>query len=64
MVSKSGLNKVMSNHNISLDTYFLQAWALSVTMFEAIKWYRKAAEQGFTRAQYNLALMYVKRGRC
>ena len=26
---------------------------------EAVKWYRKAAEQGFAAAQYNLGLMYV-----
>ena len=26
---------------------------------EAIKWYRKSAEQGFGHAQYNLAIMYV-----
>ena len=26
---------------------------------EAVKWYRKAAEQGYATAQYNLALMYA-----
>ena len=26
---------------------------------EAVKWYTKAAEQGFASAQYNLGLMYV-----
>ena len=25
---------------------------------EALKWYRKAAEQGYAKAQYNLGLMY------
>ena len=25
---------------------------------EAVKWYRKAAEQGFAQAQYNLGVMY------
>ena len=25
---------------------------------EAIKWYRKAAEQGYASAQYNLGIMY------
>jgi TPR repeat protein len=25
---------------------------------EAVKWYRRAADQGFADAQYNLALMY------
>jgi TPR repeat protein len=25
---------------------------------EAVKWYRKAAEQGYVDAQYNLGLMY------
>ena len=25
---------------------------------DAVKWYRKAANQGFVRAQYNLALKY------
>ena len=25
---------------------------------EAVKWYRKAADQGFVQAQYNLAAMY------
>ena len=27
---------------------------------EAVKWYRKAAEQGFAEAQYNLGVMYAK----
>ena len=27
---------------------------------EAVKWYRKAAEQGYARAQHNLRLMYEK----
>ena len=27
---------------------------------QAVKWYRKAAEQNNASAQYNLALMYVK----
>ncbi|RLB71806.1 MAG: hypothetical protein DRH07_05860, partial [Deltaproteobacteria bacterium] len=27
---------------------------------EAVKWYRKAAEQGDAKAQFNLGLMYVK----
>jgi FOG: TPR repeat, SEL1 subfamily len=26
---------------------------------EAVKWYRKAAEQGYTNAQYNLGVMYA-----
>ena len=26
---------------------------------EAVKWYQKAAEQGFAGAQYNLGAMYV-----
>jgi len=25
---------------------------------EAVKWYKKAAEQGYARAQFNLGLMY------
>ena len=25
---------------------------------QAVKWYRKAAEQGFAKGQYNLGLMY------
>lgn len=25
---------------------------------EGMKWYRKAAEQGFAKAQYNLGVMY------
>ena len=36
---------------------------------EAVKWYRKAAEQGDASAQYNLGVMYANgwgrsRGRC
>ncbi|HSR55039.1 MAG TPA: tetratricopeptide repeat protein, partial [Alphaproteobacteria bacterium] len=27
---------------------------------EAVKWYRKASEQGYARAQYNLGYMYMK----
>ncbi|NQZ22024.1 MAG: sel1 repeat family protein [Colwellia sp.] len=27
---------------------------------KAVKWYLKAAQQGFTKAQYNLGLMYFK----
>ena len=27
---------------------------------EAVKWYRKAAEQGYTYAQYNLGYCYAK----
>ena len=27
--------------------------------FEAAKWYRKAAEQGYASAQYNLGVMYA-----
>ena len=27
---------------------------------EAVKWYRKAAEQGYAKAQYNLGVMYFK----
>ena len=27
---------------------------------EAVRWYRRAAEQGIARAQFNLGLMYVK----
>ena len=27
---------------------------------EAVKWYRKAADQGFAKAQFNLGVMYVK----
>ena len=27
---------------------------------EAVKWYRKAAEQGFVYAQFNLGMMYRK----
>lgn len=27
---------------------------------EAVRWYRKAAEQGFAEAQYNLGFMYEK----
>jgi uncharacterized protein len=26
---------------------------------EAVKWYRKAAEQGYANAQFNLGLMYL-----
>ena len=26
---------------------------------EALRWYRKAAEQGYAKAQYNLGLMYA-----
>ena len=26
---------------------------------KAVEWYKKAAEQGYSRAQHNLALMYV-----
>ncbi len=27
---------------------------------EAVRWYRRAAEQGYARAQFNLGLMYRK----
>ena len=27
---------------------------------EAVKWYRKAAEQGYAKAQFNLGFMYYK----
>ena len=27
---------------------------------QAVKWYRKAAEQGYANAQFNLGLMYTK----
>ena len=27
---------------------------------KAVKWYRKAAQQGYARAQYNLATMYYQ----
>ena len=28
--------------------------------FEAVKWYRKAAEQGYANAQFNLGVMYYQ----
>jgi len=31
---------------------------------EAVKWYRKAAEQGYSNAQYNLSVKLLSKGHC
>ena len=31
---------------------------------EAVKWYRKAADQGYAQAQFNLGVMYRQWRRC
>jgi len=35
-------------------------WGVPENVSEAVKWYRKAAEQGHARAQFNLGVMYDK----
>ena len=44
--------------------YFIGRWydvgdGVTVNDREAVKWYRKAADQGLASAQYNLGLMYA-----
>jgi len=34
-------------------------WGVPQNLTEAVKWYRKAAEQGAASAQYNLGFMYL-----
>ena len=34
--------------------------AMREDLFEAVRWYQKAAEQGDSHAQFNLAMTYLK----
>jgi TPR repeat protein len=51
---KAALNEALSTHCSEDDKGVKQDAA------EAVKWYRKAAEQGYARAQFNLGLMYAE----
>ena len=40
--------------------FFSGALGVAKDEAEAVKWFRKAAEQNYARAQYNLGLRYIK----
>ncbi|MBR2921623.1 MAG: sel1 repeat family protein [Kiritimatiellae bacterium] len=42
-----------------LGVMYDNGWGVTKDDSEAVKWYRKAAEQGYARAQCNLGLMYA-----
>ncbi|WP_419591592.1 tetratricopeptide repeat protein, partial [Thiolapillus sp.] len=42
-----------------LGVMYAEGQGVRQDLKEAVKWYRRAAEQGYALAQYNLGLMYA-----
>lgn len=43
----------------NLGLYYENGWGTLSDPQQAIKWYKKAAEQGMTKAQVNLGTLYL-----
>jgi hypothetical protein len=53
--------KELAEHNpFDLGVLYARGWGVEKDQNEALQWYRKAAEQGDRRAQYNLASAYFE----
>ncbi len=55
---KTKITSLLSNLLFNLGLHYEQGKGVDKNMTEAVKWYRKAAEQGYVKAQYNLAVCY------
>jgi hypothetical protein len=53
--------KVLAEHHpFDLGVLYASGWGVEKNQDEALRWYRKAAERGDSRAQYNLATAYFE----
>lgn len=53
--------KILAEHYpFDLGVLYACGWGVEKDQNEALRWYRKAAEQGDRRAQYNLAVAYFE----
>jgi hypothetical protein len=53
--------KVLAEHHpFDLGLLYARGWGVEKDQNEALRWYRKAAEQGDRQAQYNLAAAYFE----
>lgn len=48
------------HHPFDLGVLYACGWGIAKDQVEALRWYRRAAEQGDRRAQYNLATTYFE----
>jgi TPR repeat protein len=51
---------VISAHHTLTGTMYANGWGVPRDYAEALRWYRKAADQGDANAQGNLGTMYAR----